>query len=485
MEDFTGTWVETSRDGASAFLDAMGLAWLERRAVLCATARSETHAVRCVPPALYIKETGGPAVLEDVLRINGERSTVRRDIDGTGLQNVAVMLRSVSLPEGVPALEFKVTTSHGVIEVRRSLPSLDAMAVRLRHMKTGVSMTKTFQRVSSNAPIVPRDFLQPEFFLPEKGGVQSSEADNVLIDKRRIQVQGRNEDPCGKRGGEGCVEPEAVTVYDKLLNKDEAPFYNTRGYPFVGRGYRPKLTLAGCLRSLFTLHNESFNIWSHLLASLVFARLARRRFLSTATLHQGRRRLPSLLVALGGTAVFGTSAFAHCFCAHGKKTNDRCFACDKACISLFMWTCIIGSSWSKFRLPTERVPFGAFILTGTIGSVLSAVGVSGMLQGSVDTPKWFNVAMFSAQAACGLLPPIMEWITTSRADIRHLIISKASLACALSIGGAAAYSSNWPEKEDPNKERIVYSHGIMHVSVALSCLVAVRGFTQYADLAMR
>jgi predicted membrane channel-forming protein YqfA (hemolysin III family) len=472
LRHFTGTWVETAREGAPGFFEGLGLGWLERRAVLRSTAGAETHAVWCAPPAIYVKETGGRHVLEDVLRI-GEQSVVRREVDGTGLlQHVAVLLRSLPLPAGVPAgvpgLEFKVATARGVVEVRRSLPSSDTMVVRHRHMKTGASMTKTFERVLSDAPMVPRRFLQPEFSsLPVTAG--------------RERSGGSGEGGAQVVGG----EREAVTVYTRLLSQGEAPSYNTRGYPFVGRGYRPKLTLLGCLRSLFTLHNESFNIWSHLVAAVMFARLARQRFLSTATSHQGRRRLAPLFVALGGTAVFGTSAVAHCFCAHGKRTNDRCFACDKACISLFMWTCIVGSSWSKFRLPTERAPFGAFFLTGTIGSVLSALGVSGMLQGSVDTPKWFNVAMFSAQAACGLLPPIMEWAATSRADLRHLIISKASLACALSIVGAAAYSSNWPEKADPSKERIVYSHGIMHVNVALSCAVAFHGFSQYADMAMR
>lgn len=467
LRHFTGTWVETAREGAPGFFEALGFGWLERRAALRSTAGAETHAVRCVPPAIYVKETGGRLVLEDVLRI-GEQSVVRRDVDGTGLQNVAVLLQSLLLPAGVPGVEFKVATMRGVVEVRRSLPSSDTMVVRHRHMKTGASMTKTFVRVRSCSPVVPPRFLQPEF--------------------SSLPVATERDRPVG--GGEGGTrvgdrEREAVTVYARLLSQDEAPSYNTRGYPFVGRGYRPQLTLLGCLRSLFTIHNESFNIWSHLIAAFMFARLARQRFLSTATPHQGRRRLAPLLVALGGTAVFGTSAVAHCFCAHGKRTNDRCFACDKACISLFMWTCIVGSTWSKFRLPTERAPFGAFLLTGTIGSALSALSVSGMLQGSVDTPKWFNVAMFSAQAACGLLPPIMEWAATSRADLRHLIISKASLACALSIVGAAAYSSNWPERADPSKERIVYSHGIMHVNVALSCAVAFHGFSQYADMAMR
>ena len=67
-------------------------AWVvERRAALRATGTEETHAIRCVPPVFYLKESR-PRVHEDVLRI-GSKFIIRRDIDGTGLQDVAVLLQ--------------------------------------------------------------------------------------------------------------------------------------------------------------------------------------------------------------------------------------------------------------------------------------------------------------------------------------------------------------------------------------------------------
>ena len=38
-------------------------------------------------------------------------------------------------------------------------------------------------------------------------------------------------------------------------------------------GYRPETSIWGCIKSCFYLHNESINIWTHLLGLLGFASL--------------------------------------------------------------------------------------------------------------------------------------------------------------------------------------------------------------------
>jgi adiponectin receptor len=44
-----------------------------------------------------------------------------------------------------------------------------------------------------------------------------------------------------------------------------------QGDPFIRRGYRNQLNrFTSCFYSLFYLHNESINTWSHLLAAVYF-----------------------------------------------------------------------------------------------------------------------------------------------------------------------------------------------------------------------
>lgn len=41
--------------------------------------------------------------------------------------------------------------------------------------------------------------------------------------------------------------------------------------PYIRRGYRPRLgSFSACFKSIFHLHNESVNIWSHILSTVVY-----------------------------------------------------------------------------------------------------------------------------------------------------------------------------------------------------------------------
>ena len=112
--------------------------------------------------------------------------------------------------------------------------------------------------------------------MSQKRGVADTQTcnDDHLFPSRNVEEEVQKQEP--------------VTVYRRLRTRHQAPFYNTRGYRLLVR-ISTKAYPSGCMRSLFTLHNETFNIWSHWLPPS-FARLAKKRFLSY--LHRiGRRRL--------------------------------------------------------------------------------------------------------------------------------------------------------------------------------------------------
>jgi predicted membrane channel-forming protein YqfA (hemolysin III family) len=66
--------------------------------------------------------------------------------------------------------------------------------------------------------------------------------------------------------------PTAAKLDVQLLKITEVDDYY-RGNPFILTGYRAKTTFLGCLKSLLVLHNETINIWSHLLGFLFFVGL--------------------------------------------------------------------------------------------------------------------------------------------------------------------------------------------------------------------
>jgi len=296
------------------------------------------------------------------------------------------------------------------------------------------------------------------------------------VDLMTPYIEGDSE----KKEKEKEKEATPVTFYQKLLSQKNAPLYLTLSEPYITHGYRPRLTVLGCLRSLFTIHNETFNIWSHLLGSLYMYYLTKNRWKSSATAHAGLRRLPPLLVGTTGTILFGTSAFAHTMCCHGKRTCSTCFAVDKSLIAFFLCGCALSSSLVMFRRPTQMLTRNIFMSVAMSTSTVGALQISDLFG---ESSKTFKVIILSALAATGLIPPLIEFAITRRSDVRHLIATRASLACILSIVGATCYTKYFPEKYWPDKFNYIgSSHGIMHVLVLCSAHVAFHGFSDAAKM---
>ena len=268
-----------------------------------------------------------------------------------------------------------------------------------------------------------------------------------------------------------------------LLSKSDAPSHLTDTEPYILRGFRPRLTLLGCLKSLFQLHNESMNIWTHLLGSLYMYVLTKRRWYSTATSHAGLRRVPPLLVGTAGTALFAASATAHCLCAHGEHTCKCCFAVDKSMISYFLLGCALSSSLVYFRRPTQSLNRFLFATAAALSSTFGALQISGVIG---DTSKLFNVLVLASQAVTGLIPPVLELTSTHRRDVKKIIVQRAALATGLAFVGASFYASRYPEKQWPNYfDYFGNSHTLMHIFVVGSAHVAFHGYSEAVDLVLR
>lgn len=56
--------------------------------------------------------------------------------------------------------------------------------------------------------------------------------------------------------------------WNKTLSKEEAPAYTSDG-PYILTGYRPQLRFQQCLKSIFTWHNQTMNIWSSIFLILL------------------------------------------------------------------------------------------------------------------------------------------------------------------------------------------------------------------------
>jgi len=87
----------------------------------------------------------------------------------------------------------------------------------------------------------------------------------ALLDGESAELLPRRARRLGSWGGGcGCCPP--------TVPADRAPHWLLR--PHILKGYRVDLSPLQCFVSLFTLHNESGNIWTHLVPCVVMGRLA-------------------------------------------------------------------------------------------------------------------------------------------------------------------------------------------------------------------
>lgn len=81
------------------------------------------------------------------------------------------------------------------------------------------------------------------------------------------------------------VGHDAVKSFQQILSWEDLPQWMQSDL-YIRRGYRRQLdSFSACLQSIFYLHNESVNIWSHLLPTIFY--LAVLLATDYSTLHNG------------------------------------------------------------------------------------------------------------------------------------------------------------------------------------------------------
>jgi len=162
--------------------------------------------------------------------------------------------------------------------------------------------------------------------------------------KRRVKestasqiVQGDSN--CEQHQGDECKDDS------RLRHWHEVPEY-MQFNEFIRSGYRANFSWEMCLKSLFQMHNETGNIWSHLLGALLFF------FFSLKALYQDLWEQPFwggvcfITFLISAQYAFGTSTLYHLFMAHSEHTLCSFLRMDYSGIAAL----IVGSYFSPLFL---------------------------------------------------------------------------------------------------------------------------------------
>ncbi|KAG5662098.1 hypothetical protein KAF25_004337 [Fusarium avenaceum] len=268
-----------------------------------------------------------------------------------------------------------------------------------------------------------------------------------------------------------------------LLLWDDLPDWR-RDNAFILSGYRQSQnSYAHSFRSLFYMHNESINIWSHLLGAIVFLasaayvdRVVRPRYASASSTD-----VLVFACFFGGAVVcLGMSATFHTLLNHSATVAKWGNKLDYTGIVAL----IVGSY-------VPALYYGFFCLPNLMTAYLWVICILGTGCGLVSwierfrTPTWrpYRTAMFIGLGVSGIVPVIHgSCIYGLQGLEERMSLSWVVLHGAMYIFGAVLYAARWPERSAPGSFDIWgNSHQIFHVFVILAAVTHFYGMAKAFD----
>ena len=96
----------------------------------------------------------------------------------------------------------------------------------------------------------------------------------------------------------------------------------SEGSPHIRRGYRLGLSFSQCIRSMFQLHNETINVWSHLAGAILFVCLV-FYVKDSSAFERPRAMVESVVGSIPFQGRFNVSIFSEEFCGPDDGAKQR------------------------------------------------------------------------------------------------------------------------------------------------------------------
>jgi len=240
---------------------------------------------------------------------------------------------------------------------------------------------------------------------------------------------------------------------------------------YLHKGHRPPSdSIAWCLKSIFHIHTETVNIWSHLLAALAFL-IGFLNFCYSCSLPLG----DAVVIAasfLGAIFSFVTSTAYHTAMCHSPRINLLTVKCDHAGIAVVVTVMTVGHVYFWFY----HDPFLSTLYSTLISMVGFYVAVTIVGNSGITKAKRF-MGFFSIGAVSVL--PLAHFVlsfgwsplTSSPAFPFYIMGS------GVNILGGSLYALKIPERFCPGKCDILFnSHQFLHLCVTGGAYFYLRGF---------
>lgn len=264
-----------------------------------------------------------------------------------------------------------------------------------------------------------------------------------------------------------CGNPQRIPIY----NYQDAPDF-LHGNPYLIHGYRGRLSLALCIRSLFAWSNDTFNIWSHLIGFWIFFFLMIYDNLVEIPRYHGTMLDHVVLTVALCCFQFCLlcSTGYHLFRCHSERAFIGWLSLDLTGISVGLLGCYLpGIHYGFYCLSVWRDIYMVFF-----GLLFIAV-LYWQTSPQYYSPSWFRkrTLLYLGLTIYGVLPSL-HWVLLNGGVKSHIVQLFAPKIVAMYLIGMAAFFfwiSKFPECFFPGRfDYIGSSHQFWHVIVIFGFL---------------
>jgi len=236
-------------------------------------------------------------------------------------------------------------------------------------------------------------------------------------------------------------------------------------YEYILNGYRPDgLPIRACIRSLFSLHNETWNVWSHIFGSLVFVYLAFetwQRYVATSSQWIAMDIFMFVLFFFCTILCFCCSSAYHLLNCHSKWICELLLRFDYMGVIMhiggnmiighyYFWQC--ENTWLRIYLSIIPPLYAAGTILPMFDCFMQA------------KHRNLRMVLFLLVGVCCVLP-VIHWGVISSGQLNVAVFVRAmvrTLSCY--FGAMFFYMTHIPERFSPGKfDLFGCSHQIWHM----------------------
>eukprot|EP01128_Nolandella_sp_AFSM9_P002842 TRINITY_DN1324_c0_g1_i2.p1 TRINITY_DN1324_c0_g1~~TRINITY_DN1324_c0_g1_i2.p1 ORF type:complete len:295 (-),score=-0.43 TRINITY_DN1324_c0_g1_i2:351-1235(-) len=241
-----------------------------------------------------------------------------------------------------------------------------------------------------------------------------------------------------------------------------------QGNRFIHHGYRGELPLLGCLWSIFSLHNETVNIWTHVIGFVGFMVWLGHTW-HTFLVDESQEHQLVFVSSIGGClCAYVLSTIYHTVKCHSGEVHRKALALDLGGIVLCTACTSAGSLYLGYTcFPHIRDVYLA--ITGALSIIIATTIIAPhVLSSSIDWERLRTITLVTF--VCYGFVPLFHWTILLGIDSRGVDLYLGQvLRSYLLLGiGFVFWIGKIPERFYPGHFDIWFSsHQLWHVFVCL------------------